>query len=172
MVKQYYKDNVANKLNELMNLCFQCNLVADDIAYQLCTILNEDEVGNLFHHHIAHFFTGDFAADFMSDVMIKSNIQPKRSALKDNNVTYKSVADAFDANVKLFEQLREKIIITLDELEMKAENRQLCVKLEDFLEVVVDMLRKSNIMSKKADEYETGKDLYQFELWLKDFLKD
>ena len=171
MMTKYYKTEVANKLNELMNLCFQCNLIADDIAYQLCTVLGEDEVGNLYHHHIAHFFTGDLAADFMSDVMIQSNIQPKRSALKDNNETYKSIADAFDANVKLFEQLREKIIVTLDELEMKAENRQLCVRLEDFLVVVVDMLRKSNIMSGKANEYETGKDLYQFELWLKDFLK-
>lgn len=169
-MKRYYNESVENLLNELMNFCFYCNLVADDIAYQLQTVMDLDQTGEVYHLNFAHWFTGDSAADLISDIMIKSNIMPKRSSLTKPEKTYAGIIEVFEENVKLFEDLRNKTIQIIDALEYDINNKQLTIQLEDFLVSVADMLRKSNVILGKATAYANDGKTYRFEKWFADFM--
>lgn len=169
-MKRYYNKDVENLLNQLMNLCFYSNLVADDIAYQLQTVMDLDQTGEIYHTHFAHWFTGDSAADLISSIMINSNIQPKRASLKKDEITYSNIIDVFTKNVELFENLRKETISVIDSLEYDISNKELIIQLEDFLVSIVGMLRKSNVILSKAQAYEKDSEAYKFEHWFADFM--
>lgn len=169
-MKRYYGKEIETLLNQLMNLCFYSNLVADDIAYQLQTVMDLDQTGEIYHTHFAHWFTGDSAADLISSIMINSNIQPKRASLKKDEITYSNITEVFSKNVELFENLRRETINVLDNLEYDISNKELTIQLEDFLVSVTNMLRKSNIILGKAQAYDKDGEAYKFEHWFADYM--
>lgn len=98
-------DETYKALNELVQMCFQQNALADNIFYNLA-----DKyllvAGDIWHHSYAHAWGG--VADMITDEMLKLNARPIRIGLVDETDKYGSVGTMMAVNLVAMEKIFKK----------------------------------------------------------------
>lgn len=127
---------------------------------------NYIKTADIYHHHIAHWFTGNQGADFIGDMMIKINARPVRKAFAGDTHDFESVEKAFADNLGLFESLADETAKIIQELDSDYKNKYVVIKLEQLLENLQTYVRISWVWYEKAKLYRQKDKLYAFD---KDF---
>lgn len=170
-MKTYLISEVVESLNDLLCMFFKCNSIADNIAYDLEVDKNCPNASDFYHHNIAHWFTGDDAADKLSAIMIKMNARPVRKSFEGDEKRYSSISDMFRVNLAMFEGLAEKLQEIIEVCDYDRKNKYLVIELENMMESVQDKIRIANIWLDKVILYEEKDKMYAFDEDFEDFVK-
>lgn len=150
-MKKYYGNEVENLLNQYLQFLFQANSRIDNCAYSLDTELLLPNTSAIIHTNVAHKYPQ--LSDGVSDMMIRSNMRPKRLKLDEDTKIYSNAYEVFAEIVRTEEENRRKLIELLDQFEYDIENKQICLALEDMLVKCVADLRQYNIWADKIKIY-------------------
>lgn len=170
-MRSYIGPEVIDLLNDLLCMFFKCNSIADNIAYDLELDKNCPNASEYYHKNIAHWFTGEDAADKLSAVMIKLNARPIRKSFEGDDKRYESIEDMFVVNLSMFEGLADKLQEIIEICDFDRKNKYLAIELENILEDVQDKIRIANIWLDKVHLYEQKDKMYAFDKDFADFVK-
>lgn len=170
-MKTYLAPEIVDSLNDLLCMFFKCNSIADNIAYDLEVDKNCPNASEFYHHNIAHWFTGDNAADKLSAIMIKMNARPVRKSFEGDDKRYTSISDMFRVNLAMFEELSDKLQEIIEVCDYDRKNKYIVIELENMLEFVQDKIRIANIWLDKVIYYEDKEKMYAFDKDFEGFVK-
>lgn len=159
-MKSYISEETINVLNNLLREMFKANSVADNIAYDLDS-KGLHKCSNIYHETFAHYWPD--AADEISTCMTKLNARAVRRTFSGDEVTYSGITEAFKGSLDMVENVRSKILSTMDILEYDINNKEIILMLEDLLVEVLDKLYQSNIWFQYAEYYERKDKVMQFD---------
>ena len=156
-------EEMANKLNELLGVCFEMNAHSDNVAYWL-RYNNYTEASKEFHEKYAHRFP--VFADEITEFMAKVKVRPVRLACPAHIDNYAGSEDAF-VNVK--EQIQIFMDKIKDAIELAEMNDEVTVKifLENFLMNILVYAEQADVWAEKAKL--VGDNPIKFDKYFDDF---
>lgn len=159
-MKQYLSNDSVNALNELLREMFKANSVSDNISYGL-QHLSMYNSSRYHHEKFSHIYP--VWADQISTIMDKLGSKSERRSFDGDTNVYGDIVEAFTANVKLLEHIRERILATMEVLDYDMNNKEVILNLEDLSLEVLDLLYEANKILDYAIYYHNkGKD-FQFD---------
>lgn len=164
-MKSLVSEEVINKLNDLLAKFFKANSFGDNLVYWLQQE-NYVNIADIYHHKVAHWFTGDQGADYIGDIIYKLNGRALRKGFDGDTGNFKSVEKAFADNLGLFENLADETSRIIEELDFNYKNKYIVIKLETMLEILQEYVKVSIIWYEKVKLYTEKDKLYALD---KDF---
>lgn len=143
-------NSVYNKMLKLLQMSFECNAIADNLAYNL-DYANYKQMSDLYHSKVAHAFPE--LADEISTFLAKVGARAVRLPLADHSEMISAVVTIFEKNKQMVYDYRNCIISALEEAE-DSEEYETKIFLEGFLERFLVYIKQADFWVAKAKEYE------------------
>lgn len=153
----YISQSTYDKLNDLLQKCFQMNSFCDNLAYNM-SMLNMVNTEPIFHEKFAHKFP-EFA-DIISNMMVALGARPVRQGLNDNLNNYNDFESIFEDLKKEIDSYRTNIIDVIESADLN-EDLEVKIIMEKFLCDFITYLHQVNIWHKKSKEYGRIEDFNQ-----------
>lgn len=153
------------KMNELIGEFFGNNSEADNLAYNLA-YAGYPLISEIYHHSMAHFFTGDTMADGASGFLDLLDARAIRIMVPANDADYGgNLSSLFADNAIMCENCRAKII---DVIELAELNGDYEVKIwgEELLMKFLPYYKQARVWAEFAKRYEG--DYKSFEVHFED----
>ena len=145
-------ESTYNQLNELLCKSFDCNAMADNLAYNI-DYAYYPNIADIYHHSFAHKFPA--LADEISDLMVKLNARPIRKPLNGYTSEYLNLVEVFEDNRKLAEDYRLAIKKTIDIADMN-DDYEVRIAMENLLLEFLPYVKQSETWFNKAKQYENS----------------
>ena len=151
-------ETTYNQLNELLKKSFECNAIADNLAYNI-GYLRYPNIEDIYHHSFAHAFPQ--FADEISPLMIELNARPVRLGFGDYKTEYLSLYDLFQDNDRMMSDYRNEIKKTIETADLNGDD-EIKIAMEELLLKILPYVKQCDVWAAKAKQYE--KDPWQFDV--------
>lgn len=141
-----------NQLNELLKKSFECNAIADNLAYNI-GYLRYPNIEDIYHHSFAHAFPQ--FADEISPLMIELNARPVRIGFGDHKEEYRgneALYDIFVDNDMMISDYRSEIKKTIETADLNGDD-EIKIAMEELLLKVLPYVKQCDVWRNKADQY-------------------
>lgn len=145
-------EQTQNELNALLRKSFECNAMADNLAYCM-DFFGYKNISKLYHETCAHKFPewADRITDFMSIVGARA----VRLGIPTHDGTFSDIVSMFAENEKIMNEYVKQIKDALDSVDMY-DDAPARIFLEDFLMKVLPYAAQAEAWSKFAAQYSSN----------------
>lgn len=159
-MKSYISDEATNVANDLLRDFFKMNSICDNLVYNLDN-MGLHHCADIFHESFAHFWPD--IADTWSTRMTKLNARAVRRGFPGDENTYNSISEIFNVAKNETENIRIKLLRTMEALDYDITTKELILALEDMAIEILDKLYQVNIWTQYAEYYERKDKVMQFD---------
>lgn len=160
MLKSYISEEATNAANDLLRDFFKMNSICDNLVYNLDS-MGLHHCADIFHETFAHFWPD--VSDTLSTRMTKLNARAVRRGFPGDENTYNGITEIFNIAKNETENIRAKVLRTMDVLDYDITSKELILALEDMSVEILDKLYQVNIWAQYAEYYERKDKVMQFD---------
>lgn len=154
--------NSYNKMNILLQKCFNANAVIDNLAYNL-DFYYFNNIAKIVHLKIAHIMPE--WADMISDKMLELSSRPIRIGLEDHLEDYKKdLGQIFNALFLTFAEIRESVRDLIESSDLDGDD-EVRIFAENFLDIMSPYIKQSEEWLEAANSLTPA----EFNIHVKDY---
>lgn len=131
--------NSYNKMNVLLQKCFNANAIIDNLAYNL-DYYYFNEIAKLVHLKVAHIMP--VWADMISDKMLELSARPIRKEIGSYEEDYKELTDIFTVLDNTLEDIRLYVKEFIEFADMEGDD-EVRIFAENFLDIMSPYIKQS-----------------------------